>query len=184
MGNGCIFTRCDPGARVVLMRLVVVMLSMCSPVEFIVYDSRWSSFAVLCLVHFVGSLVWPHRFRHRILHFKYVHPMRQIAEIQKLSAATGAFGYKHSNVLSGLQHSRTHEYDGQPPVDEVDWTLMKAVCPTMRHVSRTHRVALDWLFDRINLDPKIQIKYIDTKNQLADILTNGNFTRDENHLLC
>ena len=55
----------------------------------------------------------------------------------------------------------------------------------MRHVSRTHRVALDWLFDRINLDPKIQIRYIDTKNQLADILTKGNFTRDEwNHLLC
>ena len=55
----------------------------------------------------------------------------------------------------------------------------------MRHVSRTSRVALDWLFDRINLDPKIQIKYIDTKNQLADILTKGNFTRDEwNHLLC
>ena len=40
-------------------------------------------------------------------------------------------------------------------------------------------------FDRINLDPKIQIKYIDTKNQLADILTNGNLTCDEwNHLLC
>ena len=48
-----------------------------------------------------------------------------------------------------------------------------------------HRVALDWLFDRINLDPKIQIKYIDTKNQLADIQTKGIFTRDEwNHLLC
>ena len=31
----------------------------------------------------------------------------------------------------------------------------------------------------------IQIKYIDTKNQLADILTKGNFTRNEwNHLLC
>ena len=55
----------------------------------------------------------------------------------------------------------------------------------MRHVSRTHRVALDWLFDRINLDSKIQIKYIETKNQLADILTKGNFTRDEwNQLLC
>ena len=55
----------------------------------------------------------------------------------------------------------------------------------MRHVSRTHRVALDWLFDRINLDPEIQIKYIDSKNQLADILTKGSFTRDEwNHLLC
>ena len=33
--------------------------------------------------------------------------------------------------------------------------------------------------------PKTQIKYIDTKNQLADILIKGNFTRDEwNHLLC
>ena len=31
---------------------------------------------------------------------------------------------------------------------------------------------------------KIQIKYIETKNQLADILTKGSFTRDEwNHLL-
>ena len=37
----------------------------------------------------------------------------------------------------------------------------------MRHVSGTHRVALDWLFDRLNLDPKVQIKYVDT-NQLAD----------------
>ena len=40
-------------------------------------------------------------------------------------------------------------------------------------------------FDRINLNRKFHIKYIDTKNQLADMLTKGNFTRDEwNHLLC
>ena len=50
--------------------------------------------------------------------------------------------------------------------------------------SRTHRVALDWLFGRINLDPKIQVKYIDAKNQLADILTKGNLTRDEWNHLC
>ena len=63
--------------------------------------------------------------------------------------------------------------------------ITKGRSPTMRHVSRTHRVALDWLFDRIKLDPKIQIKYIATKNQLAVMLTKGNFTRDEwNHLLC
>ena len=55
---------------------------------------------------------------------------------------------------------------------------------TMRHLSRTDRVALDWLFVRINLDPKIQIRYIDTKHQLADILTKGDFTCDEwNNLL-
>ena len=40
----------------------------------------------------------------------------------------------------------------------------------MRHVSRTDRVALDCLCDRINLEPKIQIKYVYTKNQFADIL--------------
>ena len=42
--------------------------------------------------------------------------------------------------------------------------IIKGRSPTTRHVSRTHRVALDWLFDRINLVTKIQIKYVDTKN--------------------
>ena len=61
--------------------------------------------------------------------------------------------------------------------------ITKGRSPTMRHVSRTHRDALDWLLDRINLEPKIQIRYIDTKHQMADILTKGSFTRDEwNHL--
>ena len=51
--------------------------------------------------------------------------------------------------------------------------------PMMRHVSRTHEVALDWLVDRINLDPMIQIKFVDTENQLADLRTQRSFTRDE-----
>ena len=44
--------------------------------------------------------------------------------------------------------------------------IIEGSSPTMRHVSRTHRVALDWLFDRINLDldQKIQIKNVDTKH--------------------
>ena len=46
------------------------------------------------------------------------------------------------------------------------------------------KVALDWLFDRINLEPKIQIKSVETENQLADMLTKGSFSCDEwNHLL-
>ena len=82
-----------------------------------------------------------------------------------------------SNVNSCRKEASLYVFEGNE--------ASKVEAPTMRHVSRTHRVALDWLFDRINLDPKIQIKYIDTKNQLADILTKGNFTRDEwNHLLC
>ena len=63
--------------------------------------------------------------------------------------------------------------------------IIKGRSPTKRHVSRTHRVSLDWLFDRINLDPKIQIRYVDTKHQTADTLTKGNSPRDEwNNLLC
>ena len=55
--------------------------------------------------------------------------------------------------------------------------------PTMRHVSRTHRVAIDWLLDRINMGPRINIKYVDTKNQLEEI-TKESFIRDKwNHLL-
>ena len=38
--------------------------------------------------------------------------------------------------------------------------ILKGRSSTTRHVSRTHRVSHDWWFDLINLDPKIQIKYI------------------------
>ena len=74
-----------------------------------------------------------------------------------------------SNVQSSHQEALLYVFEA------VIKMIMKGRSPTMRHVSRTHRVALDWLFDRINLDSKIQIKYIDTQNQLADILTKGEF---------
>ena len=87
----------------------------------------------------------------------------------------------HSNVQSSRQEALLYVFEDNEAVIKM---IIEVRSPTMRHVFRTHRVALDWLFDRINLDSKIQIKYIDTKNQLADILTKGNFTRDEwNHLL-
>ena len=43
--------------------------------------------------------------------------------------------------------------------------IIKGRSPPMKHVSRSHRVALDWLFDRIHLDPKIE--YVDTKTILS-----------------
>ena len=87
-----------------------------------------------------------------------------------------------SNVHSSHQEALLYVFEDNEAVIKM---ITKGRSHTMRHVSRTHRVALDWLFDRINLDPKFQIKYINTKNQLADILTKGNFTRNEwNHLLC
>ena len=87
-----------------------------------------------------------------------------------------------SNVQSSRQEALLYVFEDNEAVIKM---IIKGRSLVMRHVSRTHRVALDWLFDRINLGTKIQNKYIDTKNQLADILTKGNFTHDEwNHLLC
>ena len=87
-----------------------------------------------------------------------------------------------SNVQSARQEVLLFVFEDNEAVVKM---IIKGRCPTMRHVSRAHRVALDWLFDRINLDSKIQIKCIDTRNQLADMLTKRNFTRDEwNHHLC
>ena len=68
-----------------------------------------------------------------------------------------------SNVQSAHQEALLYVFEDNEAVIKM---IIEGRSPTMRHVSRTHRVALDWLFDRINLDPKIQIKYIDTKNNL------------------
>ena len=75
-----------------------------------------------------------------------------------------------SNVQSASREALLYVFEDNEAVIKM---IINGRSPTIRHVSRTHIVALDWLFDRINLDPKIQIKYIDTKNQLADILTKG-----------
>ena len=56
--------------------------------------------------------------------------------------------------------------------------IVKGRSPNLRHVGRTHRVDLDWLFERIRKDPGIFVKYVGTKEQLADILTKGSFTAD------
>ena len=100
---------------------------------------------------------------------------------------------KHTNVIpTNIDHIPPNATPSDPSAllyvfednEAVIKMIIKGRSPTMRHVSRTHRVALDWLLDRFNLDPQIQIRHIDTKHQLADILTKENFTRDEwNNLL-
>ena len=77
-----------------------------------------------------------------------------------------------SNVQFSHQEALLYVFEDNEAVIKM---IIKGRSPTLRHVSRTHRVALDWLFDRINLDSQIQIKYIDTKHQLADILTKRKF---------
>ena len=54
----------------------------------------------------------------------------------------------------------------------------------MRHVQRTQRVDLDWLFERINEDPGVRMKYINTKEQIGDLFTKGSFTAKTWKCLC
>ena len=84
-------------------------------------------------------------------------------------------GNRDVDQLSHVDHVTTNAHfsqgESQLQIFEDNEAVIKmnieGRSPTMRHVSRTHRVALDGLFDRINLDPKIQIKHVDTKNQLV-----------------
>ena len=53
-----------------------------------------------------------------------------------------------SNVQSVRHEALLYVFEDNEAVIKM---IIKGRSPTMRHVSRTHRVALDWLFDRINL---------------------------------
>jgi len=68
--------------------------------------------------------------------------------------------------------------------DAVIKMVVKGRSPQMRHVSRTHRVDLDWLFERMREDPGLSIKYVGTKEQIADIFTKASFTAMQWNNLC
>ena len=61
---------------------------------------------------------------------------------------------------------------------------IKGRSPNMRHVVRTQRVDLDWLWERLRDDPGIHLRYVNTKKQLADMLTKGSFTQYTWQQLC
>ena len=56
-----------------------------------------------------------------------------------------------SNIQSVRQEALLYVFEDNEAVIKM---IIKGRSPTMRHVSRTHRVAVDWLFDRINMDTK------------------------------
>ena len=103
------------------------------------------------------------------------HPNRGDLVLQNVDSVTSNAKLSHFGALLNIFEDN----------EAVTKMIIRGKSPTMRHVSRAHRDALDWSFDRISLEPEIQIKYVDTQNQLADMLTKGNFIRDElNLLLC
>ena len=88
---------------------------------------------------------------------------RARSEIQSTNPNTKSkrHGNRENDALSNVDHVVTSaepsQFEAQLYILEdkeaVIKMIMKGRSPTMKHVSRTHRVALDWLFDRFSLDP-------------------------------
>ena len=68
--------------------------------------------------------------------------------------------------------------------DAVIKMTVKGRSPNMRHVPRTHSVDLDWLFERLRENPGIYIRFVSTKEQIADVFTNGSFMAEQWRHLC
>ena len=85
---------------------------------------------------------------------------------------------KEGDQLSNLEYVNTKAYytpgiaqlyifEGHGAVIKM---IIKGRSAMMRHLSSSHRVVLDWLFDRINLDPRSKSNLLTPENQLADLL--------------
>ena len=68
--------------------------------------------------------------------------------------------------------------------EDVEKMIINGRSPHMRHVSRTNRVDLNWLFDRINVISNISVTHVHTNKRIADIKTKGSFTLDVLKVVC
>ena len=77
-----------------------------------------------------------------------------------------------------IYRQRTHTFPALN-VSEYNEAVIKMIIngeiPNIRHVARTHSV---WLFDLINLEKAIEVKYVNTAKQAAGVLTKGSFSQD------
>ena len=84
-----------------------------------------------------------------VVHLSTIHKRKQS---QKVINELDNVHFIPSNVQSSRQEVSLCVFEDNEAVIKM---IIEGRSSIMRHVSRTHRVALDWLFDRVNLD-KIQ----------------------------
>ena len=96
---------------------------------------------------------------------------------ERTNTRTKKHSYRDDLNLISVDHVTTNtklsHFGAFPYISEDSEAAIKMIVkgrsPTIKHVSRTRKSRAPWLFDRINLDPKIQIKHVDTKSWLAHI---------------
>ena len=109
------------------------------------------------------------------------HITSKIERVLDQNVDLSNIGEVPSNAHISEEESQLYIFEDNEAVIKM---IIKGRSPTMRHVSRTHRVALDWLFDRINLDQKVQIKCVESKNELADIFNTKAVSRVTSGTTC
>ena len=103
------------------------------------------------------------------------------------------YEYSMDEYARGLEPSTRNPYehlkiyaDTRPTMPKVPMVILedneavakiviKGRSPALRHIHRTHRVNCDWLYEVVQHEG-ILFKYVNTKFQLADILTKA-FTK-------
>ena len=165
------------------------LLSRTVPQSLKLFSGAWTTYGWIFCSRFLGHCDWgfPYNFKGDNQPNQTI--FRKLTAVQSKHIGNKETGAVFDSKTKNSIDIRKQKVDQIFDVDNVltnthssqgENQLYKRRSPTMRHVFRTHRVALDWLFDRINFgtqDPKLNM--LTPKNQLAEILTNGSFLKDE-----
>ena len=80
-----------------------------------------------------------------------------------------------------MKSSENHDYKMRLIVCEDNEAVIKIIqkqrSMAMRHVSRTHRVCLDWTFE-VMQNPQVSLRYVNTSYQIADMMTKAITKKD------
>ena len=107
------------------------------------------------------------------------HMLREILRAQAasviLSHLVDQFSFEAikrvpSNIPEDSFPARPYVFEDNEGVIRI---IIRGRSSNLKHVSRTHRVDLDWPFERINLDKSMSIRFVRTTEQSADMSTKG-----------
>ena len=93
------------------------------------------------------------------------HPSRQLTS-KTSQTAQESIDYVPPNAQESSKRAHMFTFEDNEAVIKV---IIKGKSPHMSHVLRTHRVNLDWLFEKNDLNSNMSVKYVHSNQQIADI---------------
>ena len=114
---------------------------------------------------------------------------RETLRVTSASKVIPSHSYSDNRVFESVDHvplnipNSTHStqfftFEDTAAVIQV---INRGRTPNRRHVTRRHKVDLDWLCESVDSDHSMLIEHMRTSDQLADMLTKGMFTTMQWH---